>query len=98
MKFLAALIPSLLNGLKTLIGQVLIALGITAVTYKGLEHVVSGFKTQITANINILPNELLQLFYIAGGGVALNILLGAFTFYISLQGMTKITSRIGKKT
>lgn len=97
MKFLAALIPSILAGLRTLIGQILVALGITAVTYTGLEKMVSGFKAEISNSITGLPSELLQLFYIAGGGVALNILLGAFTFYISLQGMTKITSRIGKK-
>lgn len=98
MKFLAALIPSLLNLAKTLFGQILAALGITAVTYVGIEHIVAYFKQQITAQITGLPNDLLQIFYISGGGAAANILLGGLTFYVSMQGFSKLTSRIGKKT
>lgn len=97
MKFLAALIPSLLNLGKTLIGQLLAALGITAVTYIGLEHIVAYFKQQLAGQINGLPNEMLQIFYISGGGQAGNIILGGLTFYLSMQGISKLTTRIGKK-
>lgn len=97
MKFLAALIPTLLSGLRSLIGQFLVALGITAVTYQGMEHLLANFKQQITANITGLPNDFLQLFYLSGGGVALNIILGGLTFYVTMSGVTKLTSRIGKK-
>lgn len=97
MKFLAALIPSLLSGLRSLIGQLLVALGITAVTYQGMEHLLANFKQQITANMTGLPNDLLQLFYLSGGGVALNIILGGLTFYVAMSGVSKLTSKVGKK-
>lgn len=97
MKFLAALIPSLLSLGKTLIGHILAALGITAVTYVGIEQVLSNFKQQINQNVTGLPNDFLQIFYLSGGGTALNIILGGLTFYLSMQGLTKLTSRIGKK-
>ena len=44
MKFLAALIPMLLNGLGTLAGRIMTAFGLSAVTYVGLEALISGFK------------------------------------------------------
>ncbi|ULJ64609.1 DUF2523 domain-containing protein [Wielerella bovis] len=93
MKLLAALLPLLQN----LIVRLITALGITAVTYVGFERIVSNFKSEITQSLSGVPNDLLQFFYISGGGVALNILFGAFTFYISLIGLTKLTTKLGGK-
>ena len=97
MKFLAALIPALDNLTRGIIAQLLVALGITLVTYKGIENLLADFKNQITSNITGAPQDALQIFYIAGGGKALNIVLGGLTFYVAMAGVTKLTSRIGKK-
>lgn len=97
MKFLAALLPSLGNLTKGIIAQLLVALGITAVTYNGLEPIFANFRHQITANLTGAPQDTLQIFYIAGGGSALNIILGGLTFYLAMTGISKITSRVGKK-
>ena len=50
MKFLAALIPALGNLTRGIIAQLLVALGITLVTYKGIENLLANFKNQITSN------------------------------------------------
>lgn len=97
MKFIAALIPAFANLLATFAGKLLVSLGITAVTYVGLERVVKQFTDKITSNVTGVPHDILQIFYISGGGVALNIILGAFTFYVSVKGVTQLTSRLGKK-
>ena len=95
MKFLAALGPFLLS----LVGQVFTALGLTAVTYVGFDLIIGQFKTEITNLIlnSGVPVGLLQMFYISGGGVVLNILFGMLTFIVTFKSMTKLTSRLGKK-
>lgn len=97
MKFLAALLPSLGKLTKGIIAQLLLAFGITAVTYNGLEEIFAHLRQQITANITGAPHDALQIFYIAGGGSALNIVLGGLTFYLTMTGISRITSRIGRK-
>ncbi len=84
MKFLAALIPLLINGLATLFGKIIAALGITAVSYVGLEILISNFKKEISSAISGVPAGLLQMFYLSGGGVVLNIFfwLPNFCYFI----------------
>lgn len=55
MKFLAALLPSLGKLTKGIIAQLLLAFGITAVTYNGLEEIFAHLRQQITANITGAP-------------------------------------------
>ena len=78
MKFLSALIPALMTGLGTLLGKVIAAFGFSIVTYVGLESLISGFKDKISASVHGVPAGLLQMFYISGGGVVLNIFLLSF--------------------
>ena len=92
MKLLAALIPLLNN----LIVKFITALGITAVTYVGFERIIGHFKHEITTTITGVP-DMYQIFLLAGGGVAVNILFGAITFYISVIGLTKLTTKFGGK-
>lgn len=89
MKFLAALIPSLMN----LAIKLLTLLGLTFVTYVGLDKIVSMFKSQISSLITGAPADLLQLFYLSGGGVALNIIFGGFSFWLSVQTLSKLTAK-----
>lgn len=96
MRFLAALIPMLMNALVTLIGKIIAALGITAVTYVGLEALITQFKNEITNTITGVPLGLLQLFYLSGGGVVLNIFFGCLTFVISFKALTKLVPRMKK--
>lgn len=96
MKFLAALIPALSSLASSLIAKVLVALGITLVSYKGINNLLSDFKNQIISNVTGAPQDALQIFYLAGGGKALNIVLGGLTFYVAMVGVTRLTS-MGKK-
>lgn len=89
MKFLAALIPSLMN----LFIKLLTLLGLTFVTYVGLDKIVSLFKSEILAHVTGVPNDMLQLFYLSGGGVALNIIFGGFSFWLSVQILSKLMAK-----
>lgn len=93
MRFLSALLPSLLSGLSTLLGKLLAALGITAVTYVGFEAIIGDLKAQIESSLTGVPAGLLQMFYLAGGGVVLNILFGCLTFVVTFKTLTKLVPK-----
>lgn len=93
MKFLAALIPALLNMLTTLVGKIFVALGITAVIYVGLERVIAHLKNEIQVSLSGVPAGLLQMFYLAGGGVVLNIFFGCFTFVLTFKSLAKLVPK-----
>lgn len=93
MKLLAALLPLLLS----VAGRIMTALGLMAVTYKGVDIMVSRFQQAITDSVTGVPQAMLQLFYISGGGTVLNILFGAIAFILSFKQMTKLATAIGKK-
>ena len=93
MKLLAALLPLLLS----VAGRIMTALGLMAVTYKGVDIMVSRFQQAITDSVTGAPQAMLQLFYISGGGTVLNILFGAIAFILSFKQMTKLATAIRKK-
>ncbi|MDO4694180.1 MAG: DUF2523 domain-containing protein [Eikenella sp.] len=93
MKFLAALAPLLLS----VAGRILTALGITAVTYVGFDLMVGQFKNHIQTQVGGMSADWLNLFYLVGGGVVLNILFGAMTFVVSFKSMSKLATSLGRK-
>lgn len=96
MKFLAALVPMLINGLTTLLGKVMAAIGLTFVSYVGLDMLVNNFKSEIKALISNVPIGALQLFYLSGGGTVLNIIFGCFTFFVAFKSLTKLVPKGAK--
>ncbi|ELK86337.1 DUF2523 domain-containing protein [Neisseria meningitidis] len=88
MKLLAALIPLLMS----VVGRILTALGLMAVTYSGVDRLVAHFQQAITHSITGAPQAMLQLFYISGGGTVLNILFGAIAFILSFKQITKLAT------
>lgn len=93
MKLLAALLPLLLS----VAGRILTALGLTAITYVGVDALVQRFQTEIVSSMSGAPQAVLQIFYIAGGGVVLNILFRALAFILSFKQMTKLATSLGSK-
>ncbi len=96
MKFLSALLPSLANLLTTFLGKLIAALGLTAVTYVGLDALISQFKSQIQAALNDVPQGMLQIFYLSGGGTVLNILFGCLTFFVAFKTVFKLMPKGAK--
>lgn len=92
MRFLKALGPYLINHV---FRWILTSLGISMITYVGFDILISQFKTQIMMNMSGVPAGLLQMFYLSGGGVVLNIIFGMFAFAATFKTMKKFG--IGKK-
>lgn len=79
------------------VGRVLVALGFSVVTMSGVELAFGQLKSYLINSVNTLPGEIMQLFLMAGGGVALNMIFGAITFRLSVWAMTNAVKVVGRK-
>lgn len=83
----------LLAMMQPLIAKIMVTLGLSLVSIVGLQAALAGLKTQFTNSINSMPADMIQLFLIGGGGVAVGILFGAMTTRLvmwQIQSATKI--------
>lgn len=87
----AMLIPLLGILLKLLIARIIIATGMTFVSYIGYAIALSKFKDYIANALNSMPADIYQLLLIGGFGQGLNYLFGAFSFWVSMKALNKLT-------
>lgn len=86
-----ALIPLIALLLKLLIIRIIIATGLTFVSYIGYGIALSKFKDYIANALNSMPADIYQLLLIGGFGQGLNYLFGAFSFWVSMKALNKLT-------
>lgn len=91
MPLLAGLIPLLGILLKMLIVRIIIATGMTFVSYAGYLIALSKFRDYTANAINSMPSDILNLLLISGLGQGLGYLFGAFSFYIGMRVLNKLT-------
>ncbi len=83
--------------LMTVAGRVIAALGLSFVSYVGLNELQEMFLRAVSDQIGGIPADALQIAYIAGFGLCLNWVFGAFAFVVSLKSLSKLSAGIGKK-
>ena len=83
--------------LMTVAGRLVAALGVSTVSYIGLNEIQKRIVSAVAQNIDSLPKEARQLIYIAGLGVCLNWIMGAFAFVISVKSLSRLSAGISKK-
>lgn len=86
-----ALIPLIGILLKLLIVRIILATGLTFVTYAGYLVALDKFKSYVANAINSMPADIVQLLLMAGVGQGLGYLFGAFAFAISMHTLNKLT-------
>ena len=86
--FIAALIGGLVNAAGTIVGKVLISLGIGYVAYTGLDTGLSWVTAQVAASFGQAAAQTLAVAQAAGVGVGLNIVLSAIAARLLLNGLT----------
>nr|DAY39176.1 MAG TPA: Minor Head Virion Protein G6P [Inoviridae sp.] len=94
MPVLIALLGQLLV---TLIGQIIVALGVSAITYVGFDQLQQMFLNHIKSSMGGADAAAIQIFYIAGGGEALNWIFGATSFALALSSVSKLGTSFKKK-
>lgn len=86
--FIAMLLGGLLNVAGSLVGRVLIALGLSVVTFTGLSTTLSWARTNVIGSFSSLPPEVVGMLSAMGVGEFLSIILSALAARLLLQGLT----------
>lgn len=86
--FLASLWGGLLNISRALVGQVLIGLGVSVVTFTGVNATLGWAKTQLLNSIQGLPGEVVGMLSAMGVGVFISIVTSAIAVRMTLDGLS----------
>jgi len=83
--------------LKNLVGRVLVALGISYVTYQGVDALISGLKASALENFANIPPEILGIIGLARIGESLSVIISALAAKYALQGLTRSFTKMAIK-
>lgn len=89
--FLAALLGGLVSAAGSIVGRVLIALGIGFVAYTGVDVTMTAIKTGIASAGGALPMGLAGMLGVLKIGTGFNILISALVARLTLNGLTSGT-------
>jgi ABC-type Co2+ transport system permease subunit len=86
--FIAALWGGLIQVCGTLVGRIIVALGISLVTFGGIDTSLTWMKSQITNSFNGLPSQAVGVLSAAGVGAAVAIVISAIAARLALDALT----------
>lgn len=89
--FIAALLGGLVNIAGTIAGQVLIGLGISVVTYSGVDTTINWLKSGAVAALGGLPAEVIGILGLMQVGVCISMVFSAMAVRLTLNGLTSGT-------
>ncbi len=77
------------------LAKILTALGFSVVTVVGFNLAINAVKDQLVSSVNQLPADMLNVFLLAGGGVALGMVTGAVATRLLLWQIKNATRILG---
>lgn len=80
-----------------LVTQVLVALGVSVVTYTGVDLTLTFVKSQALSGVNGLPSEIVSLLGYMGVGKFINIIFSALVARLTLSGMSGGSLKVWSK-
>lgn len=83
--------------LTTVAGKIMSAVGLSFITYVGLDSLQNQLMQAVSQQVGGLTEDSLQVLYILGIGVCLNWIFGTFTFIASLKTMSKLSAIMASK-
>lgn len=83
--------------LTTVAGKIMSAVGLSFITYVGLDALQNQLMQAVSQQVGGLTEDSLQVLYILGIGVYLNWIFGTFTFIASLKTMSKLSAIMASK-
>lgn len=86
--FVAAIGGMLINLVGTLVGRVLVALGISVVTYTGLTATLDAIKADAISSFSALPPEMMAIIGLMKVGVCISIVTSAIAARMVINGLT----------
>jgi hypothetical protein len=96
--FLAALLGGLVQAAGSIVGRVLIALGIGYVSYTGINALLTVIKAQVIAQLAGAPATIVSIMGLLKIDVAVSIIFSALAARLVIQGLTsdKVTRMVVK--
>lgn len=85
--FIAALLGGLLNIAASLVGRVLIALGLSVVTYTGVSASISWLQSGAISYFGGLPASVLGMLALLKVGECISMVVSAITVRLTLDGL-----------
>ncbi|EEP68159.1 DUF2523 domain-containing protein [Kingella oralis] len=92
-----ALIPLFQKLLVWVGSRVLLALGISLITYTGITLSLNTLKNYFMNSVNSIPSDVFNLLMMAGLGQAIGIIFGAFAFKAAMASASKLQAGIMNK-
>lgn len=89
--FVAAIGGMLINLVGTLVGRVLVALGLSVITYTGINATIEALKTQAVQSFSALPPEVFGMLGVMRVGQCISIITSAIAARLLLDGLTSDT-------
>lgn len=86
--FIAAIGGMLLNLVGSLVGRILVALGVAVVTYTGVNASLDALKQQAIQHFSALPPDVYGMLATMKVGVAISIVTSAIAARLLLNGLT----------
>lgn len=86
--FIAAFGGMLINLVGTLVGRVLVALGISVITYTGMNASMEALKMQAVNNFQSLPPEVFGILAMMRVGQCISIVTSAIAARMIINGLT----------
>jgi len=96
--FIASLLGGLINVAGSIAGRVLIALGISVVTFTGLSTSLTWLRDMALTNLQSLPPSIIGLLGVLKVGVCISMLASAYVARMTIDGLTGDTLKrwVGK--
>ncbi len=89
--FLAALLGGLVQATTSIVGRVMVALGLGFVSYTGIDALLVNIKSMIITNLATLPPQALQVASTLKVGVAISIITSAYLVRLIFAGLSSGT-------
>lgn len=86
----------LLSLLSPAIARIFTSLGFSLVTITGFDVAIQALRTQLIGSVNSLPADMLNVFLLGGGGIALGIVLGAVATRVLIWQINNAVKILGK--
>lgn len=86
--WIGSLLGAFLSFLPSLVGRIMLALGIGYVSYTGISTSLAWIKGEVVSNFSAAPTQILNVIYLLKVDVAVSIIFSAIAARLVVQGLT----------
>lgn len=83
----------LVSMVKPILSQILVTLGLSVITYKGVDLLVNQLSGTLNSQLSSMPIALIQLLGLSGFDVALSVVFSAFVVKMTMQSTTGLKKK-----